>query len=114
MIHLVVSQPLTFLPPPSTLRRISQPLLVLCTNILCQSVFDGWYVGSYNLFYTSLPVIIMGSLDQDVKPTLAIRYPSLYYPGIAKLWFSRKVFSNFAIHGLVTSLIITSFALGKT
>ena len=77
-------------------------------------MFDGWYVGSYNLFYTSLPVIIMGSLDQDVKPSLATRYPSLYYPGIAKLWFSRKVFSNFAIHGLVTSLIITSFALGKT
>ena len=77
-------------------------------------MFDGWYVGSYNLFYTSLPVIIMGSLDQDVKPALAVRYPSLYYPGIAKLWFSRKVFSNFAIHGLVTSLIITSFALGKT
>lgn len=55
----------------------------------------------------------MGSLDQDVRPALAVRHPSLYYPGIAKLWFSRKVFSNFAIHGLVTSLIITSFALGK-
>ena len=78
-----------------------------------QSVFDAIFVGSYNLFYTSLPVIIMATLDQDLAPSLAIRYPATYYPGIAKLWFSRKVFSNFAIHGLITSLILTGVCLGK-
>ena len=65
------------------------------------------------MFYTSLPVIIMATLDQDLAPSLAIRYPATYHPGIAKLWFSRKVFSNFAIHGLITSLILTGVCLGK-
>lgn len=79
-----------------------------------QSVYDDIFVGSYNLFYTSLPVIIMATLDQDLGPALAARYPALYHPGLAKLWFSRKVFSNFAIHGLVTSLILTGTCLGKS
>ena len=70
-------------------------------------------MGSYNLFYTSLPVIIMATLDQDVSPAMATRYPALYYPGMASLWFSRKVFANFAIHGLITSLVLTGICLGK-
>jgi len=55
----------------------------------------------------------MGAMDQDVTPRTSIRFPGLYYPGLAKLWFSRKVFSNFAIHGLVTSLVLIGTIMGK-
>ena len=47
------------------------------------------------------------------KNCLWNRFPGLYHPGPAKLWFSRKVFSNFAIHGLITSLILVGFVMGK-
>ena len=66
------------------------------------------------MLYTSLPVVMLGCLDQDVAPTKAVRFPGLYYPGMAKLWFSRKVFSNFAIHGLVTSLVLVGFLMGTS
>jgi hypothetical protein len=65
------------------------------------------------VLFTSLPVVLLGSLDQDVLPARSIRFPGLYYPGQAKLWFSRRVFSNFAIHGLVTSLVLVGFILGN-
>ena len=71
------------------------------------------FIANYNVFFTSLPVVILGGLEQDVLPATAARYPALYWPGIVKLWFSRNVFSVFAIHGLVTSLIIIGFCMGK-
>jgi len=64
------------------------------------------------VLYTSLPVVLVGCLEQDVPPARATRFPSLYHPGQAQLWFSRRVFSNFAIHGLVTSLVLVGFVMG--
>ena len=88
--------------------------LVLTSFIPSQNVWDELFISNYNVAYTSLPVVIMGAIDQDVTPITATRFPGLYYPGMAKLWFSRKVFSNFAIHGLVTSLVLIGFIMGKT
>jgi len=78
-----------------------------------QNVMGAMFIANYNVFFTSLPVVILGGLEQDVLPATAARYPALYWPGIVKLWFSRNVFSVFAIHGLVTSLIIIGFCMGK-
>ena len=83
------------------------------TRLPSQSVLSPTFISTYNVAYTSLPVVIMGTMDQDVTPRTATRFPGLYYPGIAKLWFSRKVFSNFAIHGLITSLVLIGFIMGK-
>ena len=55
----------------------------------------------------------MGGLDQDVNPRMAARYPRLYYPGRQRMWFSRKVFAESAIHGLITSLVLICIAMGK-
>ena len=71
------------------------------------------FIANYNVFFTSLPVVILGGREQDVLPATAARYPALYWPGIVKLWISRNVFTVFAIHGLVTSLIIIGFCMGK-
>ena len=83
------------------------------TRLPSQSVLSPTFISTYNVAYTSLPVVIMGTMDQDVTPRTATRFPGLYYPGIAKLWFSRKVFSNFAIHGLITSPVLIGFIMGK-
>ena len=110
----------TLIHGPKALRQVifkstpfTIPLSIFTSFIPSQNVLDYLFISTYNVAYTSLPVVIMGAMDQDVTPLTATRFPGLYYPGIAKLWFSRKVFSNFAIHGLVTSLVLIGFIMGK-
>jgi len=66
------------------------------------------------MIYTSAPVVMLGSLEQDVSPRTSVRYPRLYEPGIARLWFSRQEFAQFAIHGLITSLILIGVIMGNS
>ncbi|CAI4917816.1 ANM_HP_G0103780.mRNA.1.CDS.1 [Saccharomyces cerevisiae] len=45
----------------------------------------------YNLAFTSLPVIFLGILDQDVNDTISLVVPQLYRVGILrKEWNQRK------------------------
>ena len=71
------------------------------------------FISCYNMLYTSSPIVMLGGLDQDVAPRLATRYPRLYQPGRTRMWFSRKVFAESAIHGLATSLVLICMIMGK-
>jgi magnesium-transporting ATPase (P-type) len=77
-------------------------------------VFDPFFISTYNMIYTAAPVLMLGSLEQDVGPRTAVRYPRLYEPGLARLWFSRHQFAQFAIHGLVTSLMLIGVIMGNS
>ena len=76
-------------------------------------MFDPFFISTYNMIYTSAPVVMLGSLEQDVAPHTALRYPRLYEPGLRRLWFSRQEFATFAIHGLATSLLLIGVIMGK-
>lgn len=43
-----------------------------------QTIYHDWYLTIYNVFFTSLPVVIMGVLDQDVSARTRLRFPALY------------------------------------
>ena len=54
-------------------------------------LFDYTYVLFYNLAFTSLPVILMGVLDQDVSDKVSLAVPQLYRRGIErKEWTQLK------------------------
>lgn len=54
-------------------------------------IFDYSYIILFNLFFTSVPVILMGVLDQDVSDTVSLAVPQLYRRGIERLeWTQRK------------------------
>lgn len=54
-------------------------------------IFDYSYIIMFNLFFTSVPVILMGVLDQDVSDTVSLAVPQLYRRGIERLeWTQRK------------------------
>lgn len=76
-------------------------------------MYDEFYISTYNMLYTSAPVVMLGALEQDVRPSTAVRFPCLYYPGIHRLWFSRRAFARYAIHGLATSLVLIGIIMGK-
>ncbi|KAM3938334.1 phospholipid-transporting ATPase IC-like [Leptodactylus fuscus] len=71
-----------------------------------QTVYEDWFIALYNVLYSSLPVLLVGLLDQDVSDKLSLRFPRLYIPGQKDLLFNYKKFFLSLFHGVVTSLII--------
>lgn len=65
-----------------------------------QTVFDAVLIACYNLFFTALPVLAMGSLDQDVDDHYSLRYPKLYLPGQFNLFFNMRIFIYSVLHGM--------------
>lgn len=60
-------------------------------NFDCSYLVDYTYILLYNLAFTSLPVIFMGILDQDVNDKVSLAVPQLYRRCIErKEWSQRK------------------------
>lgn len=68
-------------------------------------LFEYTYVMFFNLAFTSLPVILMGFLDQDVEDRIALAVPQLYRRGILRLEWSQSKFWYYMIDGLYQSLV---------
>lgn len=45
-----------------------------------QRLYDDWYQAFYNLLFTSLPVIVVGLLDQDVSKVLCFCHCFCQFP----------------------------------
>uniref|UniRef100_A0A2S2QFH4 Phospholipid-transporting ATPase n=1 Tax=Sipha flava TaxID=143950 RepID=A0A2S2QFH4_9HEMI len=71
-----------------------------------QTIFDPFYISVYNMFYTALPVLAIGALDQDVNDRKSIMYPKLYTPGIRNIFFNAKEFFKCAALGTYASIVI--------
>uniref|UniRef100_A0A3Q2XEB3 Phospholipid-transporting ATPase n=1 Tax=Hippocampus comes TaxID=109280 RepID=A0A3Q2XEB3_HIPCM len=71
-----------------------------------QVAYEDWFITLYNLFYSSLPVLLVGLLDQDVNDRLSLKFPKLYLPGQQGLLFNYKNFFISLFHGIFVSLII--------
>lgn len=55
-------------------------------------LFDYSYIVLVNLAFTSLPVILMGILDQDVNDKISLAVPQLYKRGIKSLEWTQTKF----------------------
>jgi phospholipid-translocating ATPase len=55
-------------------------------------LFDYTYILMFNLFFTSLPVGVIGVLDQDVSDKVSLAVPQLYQRGILRLEWTQKKF----------------------
>ncbi|XP_009080970.1 PREDICTED: phospholipid-transporting ATPase IC, partial [Acanthisitta chloris] len=71
-----------------------------------QTAYEDWFITVYNVLYSSLPVLLVGLLDQDVSDKLSLRFPRLYVLGQRDLLFNYKKFFLSLLHGAITSLII--------
>lgn len=69
-------------------------------------MFDPFFISTYNVFFSSLPVLALGVFDQDVDEELSVKYPSLYLPGQQGTLFNRKEFLFSVMHGIVSSLVL--------
>ncbi|KAF3848749.1 hypothetical protein F7725_015246 [Dissostichus mawsoni] len=68
--------------------------------------YEDWFITLYNLCYSSLPVLLVGLLDQDVNDKISLKFPQLYLPGQLGTLFNYKNFFISLFHGIFVSLII--------
>ena len=46
---------------------VPQIIIAFYCGFSGQSLFDDWFISFYNLFFTSLPLVIRAILEQDVN-----------------------------------------------
>ncbi|KAK6436503.1 phospholipid transporting ATPase [Oleoguttula sp. CCFEE 5521] len=79
------------------------------TNFDCSYAFDYSYILLYNLAFTSLPIIFMGILDQDVDDKVSVAVPQLYRRGIERKEWTQVKFWTYMVDGLYQSLLCFFF-----
>ncbi|TVY17095.1 Phospholipid-transporting ATPase DNF1 [Lachnellula arida] len=68
-------------------------------------LYDYTYILLFNLAFTSLPIIFMGVLDQDVSDKVSLAVPQLYRRGIERLEWTQKKFWLYMFDGFYQSVI---------
>lgn len=68
-------------------------------------LFEYTYLMFYNLAFTSLPVIFMGIMDQDVNDVVSVLVPQLYRAGIMRSEWNQTKFWLYMVDGLYQSVI---------
>ncbi|QLL34931.1 hypothetical protein HG536_0H03060 [Torulaspora globosa] len=72
-------------------------------------LFEYTYLMFYNLAFTSLPVIFLGIMDQDVNDTISLIVPQLYRVGILRTEWNQTKFLWYMFDGVYQSTICFFF-----
>lgn len=81
-----------------------------------QPAYNDWYASLFNVFFTSLPVIAVGVLEQDLSAALKLKFPRLYKQGVQNRHFSWIKILGWMANGVISSLIVfffTVYILGR-
>ncbi|CAO1620976.1 unnamed protein product [Jaminaea pallidilutea] len=68
-------------------------------------LYDYTYVLLFNLIFTSLPVIVLGALDQDANAKALLAHPRTYIRGIKGLDYTRTLFWLAVLDGVYQSCV---------
>ncbi|XP_044496807.1 probable phospholipid-transporting ATPase 4 [Mangifera indica] len=71
-----------------------------------QSMYDDWYMLSFNVVLTALPVISLGVFEQDVSSEICLQFPALYQQGPKNLFFDWFRIFGWIGNGVYASIII--------
>ncbi|KAI9001934.1 hypothetical protein BC832DRAFT_533113, partial [Gaertneriomyces semiglobifer] len=78
----------------------------LYCGFTAQLLYDYTYLMFFNLFFTSLPPLILGIFDQDIPASYLLSTPPLYTEGIRQRLFTMKAFWIAVLDALYQSAII--------
>eukprot|EP01119_Soliformovum_irregulare_P019079 TRINITY_DN5979_c0_g1_i1.p1 TRINITY_DN5979_c0_g1~~TRINITY_DN5979_c0_g1_i1.p1 ORF type:complete len:1154 (-),score=316.94 TRINITY_DN5979_c0_g1_i1:278-3739(-) len=71
-----------------------------------QTIYEDWSLSLYNTIFTFLPVVVLGLLEQDVRPSSMYKYPELYETGPRNDEFNVKLVILWTIEAFYCSLVI--------
>ncbi|KAI8174164.1 Phospholipid-transporting ATPase DNF1 [Colletotrichum sp. SAR 10_75] len=69
-------------------------------------IYEYTYILTFNLLFTSVPVVIMGVLDQDVSDKVSLAVPQLYRRGIERLEWTQTKFWMYMLDGVYQSVMV--------
>ena len=69
-------------------------------------IYESWTLSFYNVFYTVLPPLAMGILDQFISARLLDRYPQLYSIGQNNTFFRVRTFAAWIANAGYHSIIL--------
>ncbi|KAJ3184415.1 hypothetical protein HDU85_001720 [Gaertneriomyces sp. JEL0708] len=78
----------------------------LYCGFTAQLLYDYTYLMFFNLFFTSLPPLILGIFDQDIPASYLLSTPPMYTEGIRQTLFTMKAFWIAVLDALYQSAII--------
>ncbi|DBA00958.1 TPA: hypothetical protein N0F65_006219 [Lagenidium giganteum] len=67
--------------------------------------FNNMWINGYNIFWTSLPIGVLGILEQEVPAYIADKFPGLYYAGAQGEQFSLRIFTQWIIEALYEGIV---------
>ena len=70
------------------------------------ALYNSWLIMTYNVLFTSLPVVILGAMDTDSSPDQILKSPSLYTTCILHRYFNSWVFIKWLGAAGVHSVLI--------
>ncbi|KAI1412851.1 phospholipid-translocating P-type ATPase [Hypoxylon sp. FL1857] len=73
-------------------------------------IYESWTLSFYNVFYTVLPPLVMGILDQFISARLLDRYPQLYTLGQKNQFFRISTFAAWIASAVYHSIILYIFS----
>ncbi|CAN6482790.1 unnamed protein product [Victoria cruziana] len=74
-----------------------------------QAAYNDWFMSTYNVFFTSLPVVALGVFDQDVSARLCLQYPLLYQQGVQNVLFSWRRIFCWMLNGVYSAAVVFFF-----
>ncbi|KAI1631092.1 hypothetical protein F4809DRAFT_658542 [Biscogniauxia mediterranea] len=72
-------------------------------------IYESWTLSFYNVFYTVLPPLVLGILDQFISARLLDRYPQLYSLGQQNEFFKVSTFAAWIANAVYHSIILYIF-----
>jgi phospholipid-transporting ATPase len=70
-----------------------------------QSLYESWTQSTFNVFFTVLPIIAYGALDQDVPARGIYTWPSIYQVGQKKKLFNARMFAYWLCNAIWHSVV---------
>ncbi|CAG9311321.1 unnamed protein product [Blepharisma stoltei] len=70
------------------------------------ALYDSYLLLSFNVALTSLPIVIVGSIDRDLEADDMLINPALYQDGIYSRRFNAKIFIKWTFKAIFQSIII--------
>lgn len=71
------------------------------------SVYENWSLSMFNTLFTSLPVLVVGIFDKDLKPATLLAVPELYSKGRLYKGFNLRIFVSWMVLAALQSVGIS-------
>jgi len=66
----------------------------------------------FNTFFTSLPILYLASLDQDLSASVAIARPEIYRDGVERKFITHRIFWRWMAEGMFCGAVVFFVPLG--